>query len=92
MSNPETPDETALTILGERVRVLREEQGFSLRGFAAKTGIHPSHLSQIELGRVSVTFYTFLCLAHALNINASELLRPLDSRQELYLPPEKDDP
>lgn len=87
MSNPEPTDETALTIFGQRVRSLREEQGLSLRQFAQKTGINRSHLSRIELGRVSVTLDTLLWLAHALDIEASQLLRPLDTRRELYHPP-----
>jgi transcriptional regulator with XRE-family HTH domain len=89
MSNPESSDETALTIFGHRVRSLREERHYSLREFAVRTGIHRSHLSRIELGRVSVTLDTLLCLAHALDIEASQLLRPLDTRRELYRPSEE---
>jgi transcriptional regulator with XRE-family HTH domain len=85
MSNPEPSDETALTIFGRRVRSLREEQGLSLLRFADKTGIHRSHLSQIELGRVNVTLDTLFCLADALDTDVSQLLRPLDGRRELYI-------
>lgn len=84
MANPEPSDETALTIFGHRVRLLREEQGLSLRRFAEKTGIHRSHLSQIELGRVNVTLETLLCLAYELEVDASQLLRPLDTHRDLY--------
>ena len=87
MSNPESSDETALTIFGRRVRSLREEQGHSLRGFARTTGINRSHLSDIELGRVNVTLETLMCLAYALEVDVAELLRPLDSRRDLYLLP-----
>ena len=85
MSNPEPSEETAHTIVGHRVRSLREEQGISLRAFAEKTGIHRAHLSQIELGRVNVTLDTLLCIAYALEVEVSQLLRPLDTRRELYL-------
>jgi transcriptional regulator with XRE-family HTH domain len=85
MSNPESSDETALTIFGRRVRSLREEQGHSLRSFARTTGLNRSHLSDIELGRVNVTLETLMCLAYALEVDVSELLRPLDSRRDLYL-------
>ena len=85
MSNPESTDETALQLFGQRVRSLREQQGFSLRGFAKHTGINRSHLSDIELGRVGVTLDTLLYLAYVLDVNASELLQPLDERRELYL-------
>ncbi|MDH3598016.1 MAG: helix-turn-helix domain-containing protein [Candidatus Tectomicrobia bacterium] len=84
MSNPEPSDETALTIFGRRVRSLREEQGYSLRGFAEKTGIQRSHLSEIENGKVNVTLDTLLCLADALDLQVSQLLHPLDTRRELY--------
>lgn len=84
MSNPESSDETARTIFGNTVRSLREEQGYSLRGFAEKTGIHRSYLSEIENGKVNVTLDTLLCLADALDIEVSQLLRPLDTRRELY--------
>ncbi|MEE8302221.1 MAG: helix-turn-helix transcriptional regulator [Candidatus Tectomicrobia bacterium] len=92
MSNPDPSDETALTIFGRTVRAFRKEQGLSLRGFAEKTGIHRSHLSQIELGRVSVTLDTLLCLAYALDMEVSELLRPLDMHRELYRATGKDMP
>lgn len=92
MSNPESSDETALTIFGRRVRSLRKEQGHSLRGFAKITGINRSHLSDIELGRVNVTLETLMCLAYALEVDVAELLRPLDSRRDLYLESKKDLP
>jgi transcriptional regulator with XRE-family HTH domain len=92
MSTPEPSDETALTIFGHRVRSLREEQGLSLRRFAEKTGIHRAHLSQIELGRVNVTLDTLLCLADTLDIEVSQLLRPLDTRRELYVASRKNLP
>jgi transcriptional regulator with XRE-family HTH domain len=92
MSNPEPSDETALTIFGRRVRSLRKEQGHSLRGFAKITGINRSHLSDIELGRVNVTLETLMCLAYALEVDVAELLRPLDSRRDLYLESKKDLP
>ena len=93
MSNPKPSNETALSILGQRIRSFREQQGFSLRAFAEKTRIHPSHLSQIELGRINITMETLLCLAYELDVDASELVRPLDNRRTLYLiRAEKDTP
>lgn len=86
MAHFNSADETALTILGHHVRALRKAQGHSLRGFAAKTGLNRSHLSDIELGRVNVTVDTLLCLAYALDIGVSHLLHPLDSRRDLYRP------
>ena len=86
MPNSESSDETALTIFGQRVRSLRQDQSLSLLKFAEKAGIHRSHLSEIELGRVSVTLDTLFCLADALGTDASQLLRPLDGRRELYTP------
>lgn len=35
---------------GSRLRAVREAQGRTLRGVAAKVGINPSHLSRIERG------------------------------------------
>ena len=86
MPNPKPSDETALRILGHTVRSFREAKGLSLRQFAKVTGINRSHLSKIELGQISVTMDTLLYLAHSLDIEVSRLLRPLDTRRELYVP------
>lgn len=36
---------------GEKLRVLREQHGFTLREFADMLGVHNSHISRIERGK-----------------------------------------
>ncbi len=41
--------------VGARVRALREGMGLSLRNLAARTGVSPPMLSQVERGETSPT-------------------------------------
>jgi transcriptional regulator with XRE-family HTH domain len=63
--------------LGEAVRILREEQGLSLRALAEKVGVSAPFLSDLEHGRRQTDRYGQL--AAALNVPVDEL-QDLDSR------------
>src|SRR5437868_5021142 len=63
--------------LGEAVRLLREEQGLTLRALAEKVGVSAPFLSDLEHGRRQTDRYE--ALAEALNVPVAEL-RELDTR------------
>lgn len=63
--------------LGEAVRLLREEQGLTLRALAEKVGVTAPFLSDLEHGRRQTDRHEKL--AAALNVPVEEL-RELDSR------------
>ncbi|HEY3819947.1 MAG TPA: helix-turn-helix transcriptional regulator [Polyangiaceae bacterium] len=63
--------------LGEAVRILREDQGLTLRALAEKVGVTAPFLSDLEHGRRQTDRHEKL--AAALNVPVDEL-RQLDSR------------
>jgi transcriptional regulator with XRE-family HTH domain len=63
--------------LGDAVRILREEQGLTLRALAEKVGVTAPFLSDLEHGRRQTDRHEKL--AAALNVPVDEL-RQLDSR------------
>jgi len=66
-------DEISLR-MGRAVKQRREAAGFSLRVLAARSGISPSMISDIERGTKSPTVTTVVRLAQALGVNAAALL------------------
>jgi XRE family transcriptional regulator, regulator of sulfur utilization len=61
--------------MGERIRRLRMEQGFSQEAFADASEIHRSHLGEIERGEVDLTLSTLLKLGCGLQMPVSSLLK-----------------
>jgi transcriptional regulator with XRE-family HTH domain len=54
---------------GEKLRMVREHKGYTLKTVATKAGVSESLVSQIERNRVSPAIDTLLALADALDIN-----------------------
>lgn len=64
-----------MTVLGSRVRSLREERGLSLRDLAGETGVSAAMLSQVERGETSPTISVAERIAQGLDLSLSQLLR-----------------
>lgn len=62
--------------LGERLRQLRKEAGFTLQDLARRSGVSLSTLSKIENAQVAPTFDTLLKAARGLGIGFEALLAP----------------
>jgi len=62
------------TMIGERIRELRQAQGRSLADIAGKAKISVATLSRIENDKQSVDLGLFLLLAKVLQVPANELL------------------
>jgi transcriptional regulator with XRE-family HTH domain len=63
------------SILGARVRALRESSGLSLRDLAARSGVSAPMLSQVERGETSPTLTVAARIAAGLELRLSQLLR-----------------
>jgi transcriptional regulator with XRE-family HTH domain len=64
--------------LGERVRALRKEKGFSQEGFADACGLHRTYMGSIERGETNPTLSSLATIARALKISTSKLLEGVD--------------
>lgn len=60
--------------LGEAIRALRGEQGFTQEAFALKAGVDRSYYGAIERGEFNVTIDTLMTIAGGLGIPAAEIL------------------
>jgi transcriptional regulator with XRE-family HTH domain len=63
--------------LGNRVRALRRERGWSQDVFADKSGLHRAHIGEIERGETNPTLTTIKTLADTLGVRMSELVKGL---------------
>lgn len=61
--------------LGERVKILRQERGFTKKLLADAVGVDPSRLSRIESGAGTPTLDQYFALASALDISFEGLVR-----------------
>jgi transcriptional regulator with XRE-family HTH domain len=60
--------------VGERLRRAREQRGMTLRALAARIGVSPSLISQIETAKVKPSVGTLYSLALELSVSLDELL------------------
>lgn len=63
-------------LFGANVRRERERQGLSQDALSVATGMRRSYISELERGRRNPSVHALERLAKALNVEASELLRP----------------
>lgn len=60
--------------LGERIKNLRKEKGYTQERLAELAKIDPTTVIAIENARRNPTFKTLSKIAHALKVNISELI------------------
>jgi transcriptional regulator with XRE-family HTH domain len=78
---------------GARLREFRELRGLSQEALADAAGIHRTHVSLIERNKRSVRLDTLFRLAHALEVDAADLVRGLTNprpQPEMPVPSEFD--
>jgi XRE family transcriptional regulator, regulator of sulfur utilization len=71
-SGAEAPSQT---VVGERVKALRESSSLSLRDLAQRSGVSAPMLSQVERGETSPTLTVAARIAAGLELRLSQLLR-----------------
>ncbi len=69
---------TLLQLLGTTIRHYRQQQGFTHKILAAKTGLDNSYIGEIERGERNVSVLNVVRIADALGLSVSHLLAPLD--------------
>ena len=63
-----------LKMLGYRIRALRTSRGLSQEKFAEAAGVHPTYISEIELGKANASIGVFERVANGLGMTLSELV------------------
>ena len=66
---------TPSTVVGPRIKALREAEGLSLRDLAERSGVSAPMLSQVERGETSPTLQVASRIAAGLQLRLSQLLR-----------------
>jgi transcriptional regulator with XRE-family HTH domain len=61
--------------VGNRIRALRKEQGWSQEELAFRADIHPSHMGTIERGEKRATIESFERIANAFGISFDGLFK-----------------
>jgi transcriptional regulator with XRE-family HTH domain len=78
-----------MVTVGKRIREARTRQGLTLREAAAKAGITPSALSQLERDHFNPTLGTLKALAEALGITIGSLFTPSPAVGRLVVRPKE---
>jgi len=65
-------------IVGDKIRNIRKEHGWSQEELAHRAGIHPSHMGQIERGEKSPTIDSIEKIVIALDISFEELFNSIE--------------
>ncbi len=63
-----------LVAFGQRIRSIRKEKGLSQEALAALADIDRSYMGHIERGEKNITLTKIYQIAHALEVQASDLL------------------
>ena len=71
-----------LRALGQRIRELRTEQGYSQEGFADKCGVHRTFMGTVERGESNLSFQNIAKVATTLGVPLSELFAGLESKAQ----------
>lgn len=69
-----------ITTFGLVIKQLRKARGYSQEALASEANIDRTFLSEMETGRKQPSLLTIFRLASALQLNASEVLRQVESK------------
>ena len=64
--------------IGDRIRMMREARKVSQERLADKSGIHRSHMGEIERGKCNVTVETLRKIGVALDVSLAVLLKGVE--------------
>ena len=71
-----------LRALGERIRELRQAQGYSQEGFADKCGVHRTFMGTVERGESNLSFQNIVKVATTLGVSLSSLFKDLEGQAQ----------
>jgi len=60
--------------VGQRIKTIREEKGFTQQDLADLCNFEKSNMSRIETGRTNLTLKSMFTICEALNIQIKQLL------------------
>ena len=69
-----------LKALGQRIRELRVERGYSQETFADKCGVHRTFMGTVERGESNLSFQNIAKIATTLNVVLSSLFSDLEEK------------
>lgn len=64
-----------IKLVGERIRTLRKEKGYTQESLAEKSGVYITYISDIERGERNISLETLEKVLVALEVNAVEVFR-----------------
>ena len=76
---PESEPSELASMVGERIRRIRQEEGLSLELFARKCDMNAAYIGHIERGVQNPTLNTLERICKGLDINIEELFKSKDS-------------
>jgi len=76
-----------LRALGQRIRELRTEHGYSQEAFADKCGVHRTFMGTVERGESNLSFQNIAKVATTLGVPLSTLFRDLEGKAEILAAP-----
>ena len=59
--------------LGEQLRFLRKDKGFTQEELAEKVGVHPTYIGKIESGKSNISTIMLFKLSRALKVKLSKV-------------------
>ncbi len=62
-------------LVGQRIKELRREAGFSQEAFADQAQINRSHIGEIERGEMNLTLSVLMKVSQALGVKVSKLVQ-----------------
>ncbi|MBZ4683835.1 MAG: hypothetical protein PWP46_1229 [Fusobacteriaceae bacterium] len=77
-------------MLGEKIKKIRNEKGFSLRDLASQVDLSASFLSQIEQGKASPSIENLKKIATSLDVRVSYLIEDEEVKKDTVLTRKKD--
>jgi transcriptional regulator with XRE-family HTH domain len=72
-----------LRALGQRIRELRREQGYSQEEFADKCGVHRTFMGTVERGESNLSFQNIAKVTTTLGVPLSTLFRDLEGKAQI---------
>jgi len=77
---------TLLPLLGATIRQYRKQQRLTHKTLAARTGLSPTYIGEIELGHRNLSVLSLVRIADALGLSVAHLLASLETSQRPSLP------
>lgn len=75
----ELPSNSLQAIFGRRLKIARLQRAMTLMEMAEATGMTNQNISKIEHGKTNLTLDTMARLATVVGLDASEMIKPLES-------------